>query len=91
MTLPAIVTGLNALSNSTREAVTENELFEILKTGDGKGHLVRALFEDCSLETLEKIAGNIGLTPKQLLHAYSNAKKRHRASNEELDRYVDFN
>ena len=85
MTIPAITTGLNALSNCSRKSVTEHEMIQIIQTGDGKGNLVRALFEDCSLETLEKIAFSIGATSIQLAQAYKIAKTIHGASNEELD------
>jgi hypothetical protein len=79
MTIPAITTGLNALSNCSRKSVTEYELIQIIQTGDGKVNLVRALFEDCSLETLEKIAFAIGTTSTQLAKAYDVAKTTHGA------------
>jgi hypothetical protein len=89
MTIPAIATALNAVSNSSRETVTEHDVIQMLQTGDGKGHLVRALFEDCSRETLETIASSLGLTSKQLVAAYGHAKANHHASNEELDDCID--
>ncbi len=91
MTIPAITTALNAISNSSRRTITERELIQILQTGEGKGHLVRALFEDCSLETLERIALSTGLTSTQLATAYNNARTAHHASNEELDKYLEPN
>ena len=89
MTTPALATALNAVSNSSREAITEDDLTGMLRTGDGKGHLVRALFEDCSRETLERIASSLGLTSKQLVAAYGQAKTNHHASNEDLENCPD--
>ena len=85
MTIPAMTTALNAVSNSSREPVAERDVIRMLQTGDGKGHLVRALFEDCSRETLEKIASSLGLTSRQLGAAYRAAKAKHHAANEEFD------
>ncbi len=85
MTLPAIQTALNAVSNSSRAAVTIEDVLGMLATGEGQGHRVRALFEDCSRETLIKIAVSMGLNESQLLAAYINAKTKHYAANEELD------
>jgi len=77
--------GLNALSNSSRKPVGGPELLAILMTGDGPGHLVRALFEDCSLESLERMAMEAGMTPAQLHASYLVARARHYARNSEME------
>jgi hypothetical protein len=74
-------TGLNALANSSRVPVGRSELLAILSTGDGSGNLVRALFGDCSLESLEKMAMQAGITTEQLRSAYRLARARHSARN----------
>ena len=61
------------------------EILNMLRTGSGQGRLVRALFEDCSRETLENIASYIGLTTTQLILAYKRAKTEYQVVNKELD------
>lgn len=77
--------GLNALSNSSRAPLHRSDLLAILTTGDGPGHLVRALFEDCSLESLKRMAMEAGMTPPQLRAAYHIARARHAARNAEME------
>ena len=83
----AITAALNALSNASRTPVSEADLLPILSTGDGPGHLVRTPFEDCSFETLDRLAASRGT-----LHAaYGRAKRVHCAANAEFeaDDHVD--
>ncbi len=77
--------GLNALSNSSRNSVGMSDLLAILATGDGPANLVRALFEDCSLESLERMAMQAGMTTAQLRNSYLAAKARHAAKNAEME------
>ena len=77
--------GANALANSSRTLVDRSELVAILTMGDGQGHLVRALFEDCSLGVLMEIALSLGMTQRDLVQAYRNAKSRYPIVNEEID------
>ena len=57
-----IAIALNALANASREPVSEADLLPILATGDGPGHLVRALFGDCSFDTLDRLGATLGLS-----------------------------
>jgi hypothetical protein len=77
--------GANALANSSRTSVERSDVMAILTTGDGPGHLVRALFEDCSLEALERMASEAGMTTAQLRSAYRIARDRHLARNAEME------
>jgi hypothetical protein len=77
--------GVNALANCSRIPVCKSDLIAILATGDGPGHLVRALFEDCSLESLDRMAMEAGLTAAQVRAAYLVARMRHRASNADVE------
>ena len=67
--------GLNAMANSSRMPVDADMLVRILSTGDGPGNLVRALFEDCDLESLDRMAAVAGLSPRQLRAAYAIARE----------------
>jgi hypothetical protein len=89
MATPAMTTGLNALANSSRAPVDEEMLLRIIETGDGPGHLVRALFEDCSLETLQRISLAAGIELSTLTKSYAAAKKLHGAANPEFDRLAN--
>jgi hypothetical protein len=77
--------GANALANVGGAAIDKTGLIEILSTGDGPGHLVRALFEDCSAETLDRMAIAAGLTIAQIRTAYRFAKVRHGAANADIE------
>lgn len=76
---------LNAISNASRVPISEAEAAQVLSTGDGHGSHVRALFGDCSAETLARLAMHVGVEPETLKEAYANAKSRHAASNEDLE------
>ena len=69
--------------------MTEETLFSVLRTGDGPGGIVRTLFGDCSLETLDRIAAEIGMTRSALDAAYATAKRLHAAANAEFDEPVE--
>jgi hypothetical protein len=58
--------GVNALTNASKTPVDETDVIRILTTGDGPGDLVRALFEDCSFETLERIDIVAGVSTAQM-------------------------
>jgi hypothetical protein len=81
--------GANALANSSRTPVGKSDLIAILATGDGPGHLVRALFEDCSMESLDRMAMEAGLTAAQIRAAYLFARTRHQARNADMEGDVD--
>ena len=71
----------NAITNASRLNVTRAEIEAMLATGDGTPHQVRALFEGCSMETLERLAAQCGLSPSQLRAAMRVARARHAAAN----------
>jgi hypothetical protein len=77
--------GANALANSSPTPVGKSELIAILATGDGPGHLMRAVFEDCSLESLDRMAMEADLTAAQIRAAYLVARARHRARNADME------
>ena len=77
--------GLSAMANASRDAVDVADLLAILSSGDGPGHLVRALFGDCTLETLDRMSVAAGLSRASLHAAYATAKARHQAANAEID------
>ena len=80
-----IATALNALSNASRTPVSEADLLPILSTGEGPAHLVRALFEDCSFETLDRVAATLGVSRRTLCASYEHVKRLHGAINAEFD------
>jgi len=77
--------GLNALHNASEASISQNDLVNILKTGDGVPHLVRALFEDCSFESLDRMGAAAGLTSKQIVSAYLTAKVLHKVKNSDFE------
>jgi hypothetical protein len=77
--------GANALANAGGGLVEQASLIAILATGDGPGHLVRALFEDCSAETLDRMAMAAGLSRDQIRSAYLFAKAHHGAANADIE------
>ncbi len=88
MTGNVIAVALNAMSNASRLDVTEATLLSVLRTGDGPGGMVRALFGDCSLETLDRLAADVGMTRSALEAAYATAKRLHAAANADFDEPV---
>ena len=85
MSRDGIAIALNALANASREPVSEADLLPILSTGDGPGHLVRALFGDCSFDTLDRLGVALGLSRDRVRQSYARAKARHGAANSDLD------
>jgi hypothetical protein len=83
-----LLIGVSALANSSRTPIDRSEVLAILSTGDGPGHLVRALFEDCTLESLDRMAIGAGLTSAQVRAAYLIARTRHQARNSEMESEV---
>lgn len=81
----SLLIGLNALANASRARVDQSVVVAILAGGDGPGHLVRALFEDCSLETLFDMGLAAGLSPRQVRSAYGFAKRNHGARNPDFE------
>ncbi len=59
MNYSVVAIGLSAVSNASNVDVTEETIMAVLKTGDGPGGIVRALFGDCSLETLDRLGSRI--------------------------------
>ena len=80
-----VAIGLSAVSNASNVDVTEATMMSVLKTGDGPGSIVRALFGDCSLETLDRLAAEIGMTRRDLDASYATAKALHAAANAEFE------
>ena len=78
-------TGANALANCSRTPVEKADVIAILKSGDGPGHLVRALFEDCSLGSLDAMAAAAGMSPRDLRATYTLAHDKHGARNPEVE------
>lgn len=76
---------VNALSNASRNPVSEADVRSILTTGDGPGHLVRALFGDCAFETLDRLGMRAGLSRAEIRKAYAFAKRVHAAANADLE------
>ena len=76
---------LSAVSNSSRTPVSEDQILAILATGDGPGHLVRALFGDCSFDTLDQLGAEHGIARATIRTAYEHARTTHAAANEGLD------
>ena len=81
----AVAIALNALSNASRGPVSKADIGPILATGDGPGHLVRALFGDCALETLDRLGAQAGLSRADIRKAYAYAKRVHAAANADLE------
>ena len=76
----------SAVANVTNAHPTREAIVAILRTGDGdppgaQGHLVRALFEDCALETLQRLAMECGLDDAELRASMMVASARHAAVN----------
>ena len=85
MSQSAVAIGLSAVSNASNVAVTEATIMSVLRTGDGPGAIVRALFGDCSLETLERLGAELGMTRRDLDASYATAKALHAAANAEFE------
>ena len=81
----AVVIAVNALSNSSRTPVSAEDVMSILRTGDGPGHLVRALFGDCAFETLDRLGAQAGLSQADIRTTYAYAKRVHAAANADLE------
>jgi hypothetical protein len=82
---PRFQVGVNAIANSSVKPIGVAEIIAILSTGEGPGHLVRALFEDCSVESLDRMALAANVSPQQLRAAYRRARTLHHARNAELE------
>ena len=80
-----VTAALNALSNASRNPVSEADLLPILSTGDWPEHLVRALFDDCSFDTLDRLGATLGVSRAKMRSSYAHAKRLHAAANAELD------
>ena len=76
---------VNAVTNASREPVGEEQVLAILRTGDGEGHLVRALFGDCGVETLARAGMSTGMSLAEVRNSYCRARERHGARNPELE------
>ena len=60
-----------------------------LRTGDGPGGIVRAIFGDCSLETLERLSAEAGMSTAALRSSYRQARALHAAINSELEEELE--
>ena len=76
---------MNAVANSSRTPVSESQILAMLATGDGPGHLVRALFGDCSFETLDRLGAEHGVARATIRRAYAHARATHAAVNEDFE------
>ena len=77
--------GANALSNASRTSVSRATVLALLATGDGPGPLVRALFEDCAFESLDRMAAAAGMGRKELRAAHAVARDKHGARNPDFE------
>lgn len=85
MSRKIMAAALNAVSNSSRTPISDTDVIAILATGDGPGHLVRALFGDCSFETLDRLGAGHGIARSTIRSAYSYARRKHAAVNDDLE------
>ena len=85
MTRDPMTTARNAVENSSRTPVADADILAMLATGEGPGHLVRALFEDCAFETLDRLGAAHGLSRATIESAYAVARRTHAAYNEGLE------
>ena len=76
---------LNAVTNSSDRPVTAAEIVEMLKNGDGEGHLVRALFGDCGIDVLARLGDAGGMSLADLRTSYRRARDRHGARNADFE------
>ncbi len=76
---------LNAVTNASRRPVAVAEIVDMLRTGDGQGHLVRALFGDCGIETLARLGDAAGMSLGKVRASYRQAKERHGARNPDFE------
>lgn len=83
--MSVLQTVLNAMTNASVIPVTPKDAAAVLRSGDGPGSHVRALFGDCSADTLIRYAHELGITDAQLKAAYATARAKHAAANEGLD------
>jgi len=77
--------GARALANVGGGPIDKAGLIAILATGEGPGHSVRALSEDCSAEKLDRRAMAAGLSTAQIRAAYRFARVRHGAANADIE------
>ena len=83
---PVLQIVANAVSNATSHVVSSRDIRNILATGDGPGNIVRALFSDCSAETLQRQAAAWEVPMPQLNAAYLKAKTEHKAANADFEK-----
>ena len=81
----AMPAALDAVSHASRVEIIEETIMSPLRTGDGPGGMVRALFGDCSLETLDRLCAEAGMSLSDLSRSYRRARAIHAAINSELD------
>lgn len=92
MTKNVFSIGINAAENASLRAVNETQIVTILQTGDGPGNLVRSLFGDCSLDSLDSMAAAARVSRRQLIESYRNARAKHAAANDQIDALMsEFN
>ncbi len=85
MTRDPFAAARNAVSNASRRPVSDVEIGTVLASGTGAGHVVRALFGDCALDTLLDMGRRTGLSVERLLVAYRTARTVHGAAHEGLN------
>lgn len=79
----------NAVANASGRPVADGEIAAVLATGDGAGHVVRALFSDCAADSLLTLAFHLGLPSERLNAAYTTARVKHAAANETMDAVLE--
>lgn len=79
----------NAVGNASNTAVARQDIIDMLATGDGDGGQVRALFGDCSFETLERLGLAAGISSSSIKSAYRYARTHHAAANADLEAMGD--
>ena len=76
----------HVVANASRAPVSDDQILAILATGDGPGHLVRALFQDCTFETLDRLGAEHGVARSVIRSACAHARRVHAAINADLER-----
>ncbi|WP_046869590.1 hypothetical protein [Microvirga massiliensis] len=80
----AIPIVLHAITNASSDPITVEAAAQILITGDGPGSHVRALFGDCSADTIVRFAIEMGVETETLKSAFQVACRQHGVVNETL-------
>ena len=80
-----MTTAISAIRNASTVPVTADDVLVALRTGNGDGSHLRALFGDVNFETLVRIGIRYGVSNDEIGRAYLLARERAAARNEALD------